>query len=95
MDPIQNLRKIRLKKLEAIRKLGVDPYPTKFEGREEIAKAQKKKLKARVEVAGRITGWRGHGNLIFADLKDESGQIQVCFKFDKLSKKNFEFLELF
>lgn len=93
-EPIENLRKIRLEKLEKIRRLGVDPYPAQFKDREEIAKARKKKLKAKVKAAGRITGWRGHGNLIFADLKDESGQIQVCFKSDELPKKEFEFLEL-
>ncbi len=94
-EPIENLRRIRIEKLEKLRQRGVDPYPSKFEGRMEIETASKKKLGSKVKVAGRIVGWRGHGRLIFADLKDESGQLQLCFKQDELPSEKFKLLELF
>ncbi len=94
MEPLENLRKIRIEKLEKIRKLGVDPYPSKFESREEIGEVRKKKLGTTVRIAGRIMAWREHGKIVFADLKDESGQIQVVFKEDKLSALSSQLLAL-
>lgn len=91
--PIKELRKIRLQKLEKIKKLGVDPYPPKFDRSHSCAKASKS-LGKKVKVAGRITSLRAHGGSTFADLKDESGKIQVFFKRDKLGKKDYEFLKL-
>jgi len=94
-EPIENLRRIRIEKLEKLRQAGVNPYPSKFEGRIEIGTTSKKKLGSKVRVAGRIVGWRGHGKLIFADLKGESGQLQICFKQDELPAEKFRLLELF
>lgn len=88
MKPLENLRQSRLKKLKEIKKLGIDPYPAKVVGREEIGESREKKLGSEVEVAGRIVGWREHGGIIFADLKDESGQIQLVLREGKLSTLN-------
>jgi len=41
----------------------------------------------KVLVAGRLMSVRGHGKLIFADLKDESGRMQLMFKSDLLADK--------
>ena len=80
-------RKLRLEKVESLKKLGINPYPAKsnreyqigqiidefgsFEGKE-------------VCLAGRITAWRAHGKLIFLDIKDYTGRIQVMIKGDTL-----------
>ena len=40
-----------------------------------------------VEVAGRLMSFRGHGNVVFADLKDETGQIQLWFQKNNLGDK--------
>ncbi len=83
---LEEIRKIRLKKVEELRKLGINPYPAKVEGKvEPISKARKASGK-QVEIAGRIWGWRGHGNVIFADLRDESGKIQLWFQKDSLGE---------
>lgn len=79
-EPIENLRQVRIEKLEKIKKLGINPYPSKFEGREEIGKVREKELGAKARIAGRIMGWREHGKISFADLRDESSQIQLVFK---------------
>jgi lysyl-tRNA synthetase class 2 len=95
MGRLDSLRKSRLDKLEEIRKLGVNPYPAslQFSGRAQVSDALKKLGKEAI-VAGRLTAWREHGGSIFADLKDESGKIQLFFKKDVLGEKKFGFLEL-
>lgn len=93
MEPIENLKKVRLEKLEKIKNLGVNPYPSKFD-RLSISTARKKALSEVVKVAGRVMSFRGHGKLVFADLVDESGKIQLLFKFDILGEEKIKFLEL-
>jgi lysyl-tRNA synthetase class 2 len=90
VEPIDNLRRIRIEKLEAIKKTGVNPYPAKFEKKDNIFQA-KNSFGKEVTVAGRIVGLRPHGKLTFVDLLDETGKIQVAFQKDKL--KDYSFLE--
>ncbi len=92
MEPLENLRQIRLAKLEKIIKAKVDPYPAKTKRDQTINQALKK-LGQKVAMAGRIMSFRAHGKITFADLRDESGQIQLLFKSDKLTSKEYQFLE--
>ena len=85
MATIDNLRKIRLEKLERIRELGVNPYQATCNRKETITVAQKMMGK-KVAVAGRIMAIRGHGGIQFFDLRDESGKIQLVFKKENLSR---------
>ncbi len=73
--PIQQLIKIRREKLEKLRQLGVETDPPVYKRDHKINKVKQVGLKA--NVAGRIRGIRSHGKLVFFDLQDESGQIQV------------------
>jgi lysyl-tRNA synthetase class 2 len=95
MGRLESLRKSRLDKLEEIRKSGVNPYPAslQFSGRVQVSDALKRLGKEAI-AAGRLTAWREHGGSIFADLKDESGKIQLFFRKDVLGEKKFGFLEL-
>lgn len=81
--PLQELRKIRLEKLEKIKKLGVDPYPARANRRQTVSEARKMMGKP-VAVAGRVMAIRGHGGIQFFDLADETGRIQLVIK-SKLS----------
>lgn len=93
MEPLENLRRIRLAKLEKIKKLGIDPYPAKSVKKHSIAQSLKSQGKT-VQTAGRIVGLRIHGGSTFADLRDESGKIQLFFSKDKLSTINSKLLTL-
>ncbi len=93
MEPLDNLKKIRLEKLEKLKKLGINPYPSKSTKKETIGECLKSDGKD-VQTAGRLVGLRAHGGSTFADLKDESGQIQLFFSNDKLSAQNRELLTL-
>ncbi len=93
MEPLENLRKIRLQKLAKIRKLGVDPYPSESQKKHSIIQAQKN-LGKKVQTAGRIMALRSHGGSIFADLSDQSGKIQLFFSKNKLSTVNRQLFDL-
>ena len=93
---ISNIKKIRLKKLEAIKKAGVNPYPIKtnrthYIGEvlvnfEKIAQAETK-----LSLVGRIRSIREHGGSTFLHFEDGTGKIQAYFKKDKLRDKNYKF----
>lgn len=93
MEPIDNLRKIRLKKLEKIKKLGISPYPARCV-REQLCNEALKLIGKKVSVAGRLTSIRGHGGIQFTDMRDASGKIQLVFKKEKLSSSHLELLSL-
>lgn len=91
---LAELRKTRLEKVVKLREMGINPYPSKPNGNPIKISDAREKMDQGVEVAGRIMAWREHGNVIFADLKDESEQIQLWFQKNTLGD-NFKTLKLF
>jgi lysyl-tRNA synthetase, class II len=87
------LRQERIKKLQKIRSLGIDPYPARSPRHSLVSQARSKEGK-KVTVLGRVIAWRSHGGMVFADLRDNSGQIQVAFFLDELGEKDYRRLEL-
>ena len=92
-EPIENLRQIRLEKLEKIKKLGINPYPARCNRKQTISQALTM-MKKKVAVAGRIMSIRGHGGIQFFDLRDESGKIQLLLKNDKLTTNDQQLMAL-
>jgi lysyl-tRNA synthetase class 2 len=92
MPTIDELRQTRIKKVEKIRELGIDPYPASFPRKETVQKALEM-LGKKVSVAGRLRAIREHGGSTFADLEDQSGRIQLFFSRDELKEK-YDFLKL-
>ena len=81
----EETRAHRLAKLDALRGRGIEPYPVRFD-RDSTAAALREEfgdLAAGtdtgrvVHLAGRVMGKRRHGGLDFADLQDETGQVQL------------------
>ncbi len=93
MSTAQNLRDERLKKLEKIREIGWNPYPSSYEKKQMIKETRNMEGKE-VKTAGKLFSFRTHGNIAFADLKDESGKIQIFFKKDVLGDEIYKQLSL-
>lgn len=93
MSTAQNLRDERLKKLEKIREIGWNPYPSSFDKKNMIGHARTMEGK-KVKTAGKLFSFRTHGNIAFADLKDETGKIQLFFKKDLLGDEAYKNLHL-
>jgi len=96
MATIDEIRKNRLKKLNAIESAGFLVYPGETkrshicsQAVEDFSKLSRSKKE--IILAGRIISLRGHGGLVFCNIEDGSGEIQVLFKKDKLGEKNYEF----
>lgn len=92
---ISIIKDARVKKLQELKTRGINPYPPNFDRSHTVA-AARDSLEKVVTIAGRITGWREHGQITFADITDESGKIQVLFKSDDLGKQSWllELLDL-
>jgi len=89
----------RVDKLKAIKAKNIDPYPAVCDRDHligEIIERQKDLIgsKKSVVVAGRVMAKRGHGQLAFLDLADESGKIQAVIKSDIISVDEFGLVEL-
>ncbi|MCL4399912.1 lysine--tRNA ligase [Patescibacteria group bacterium] len=87
---LEDIIRERKKKLEKW-SLSHDPYPPRVKRTTSLNEVVKvfsslEKTKKKVYVTGRVAGLRDQGNIIFADLKDESGSIQLV-----LSKKETKY----
>ncbi|MBM3233542.1 lysine--tRNA ligase [Candidatus Pacearchaeota archaeon] len=90
--------KERLKKIEELRKLGINPYTYKFENKQASSDLQEKykKLKSgsrtknKARVAGRVMIIRDIGKLIFSSIQDGSGKIQIQLQEGETPKKDLE-----
>jgi lysyl-tRNA synthetase class 2 len=96
MATIDELRKIRIKKLEAIRKAGFLAYPGKTKRTHKIAQILNNfnnlaRLKKEIILVGRIKSLREHGGSTFLDIEDGSGKIQAYFKKDRVGEKRYQF----
>jgi len=85
----------RRDKLEAMRERGIDPFPTSYPDRSEIAVvraanealAPEESSEEIVRVAGRVAGRRGQGKVVFMDLVDRSGKMQLWASIDQLGEE--------
>jgi len=95
--PISELIQQRIKKLENLRDIGIEPYDGVFQPQhstDEIFKNfgefDKEKLEQNIintSVAGRVILLRDFGKAAFAHLQDSKGRIQVYFRKDILGEK--------
>ena len=93
---IDELRKIRLKKLEAIRKAVLASYPEKTKRTHKISEiledfSSLARLKKEIILVGRIKSLREHGGSTFLDIEDGSGQIQAYFRKDRIGESGYGF----
>ncbi|AKB19261.1 lysine--tRNA ligase [Methanosarcina sp. WWM596] len=86
----------KLAKLNGIISQGFNPYPYKFEKNGDICDILKKfedfekNEGLSVQTAGRLYNIRKHGKMIFADLGDQTGRIQVLVRKGNLPDEEFE-----
>lgn len=84
-------RELRLEKVNKLREMGIDPYPSRsYETNtiKEIVDSYQFMEEKEVVLVGRIMSWRGHGKLAFMDLVDQDSKIQLYIKDDVLTSKN-------
>ena len=75
---------IRREKLQALRNLGINPYPADLYPVKHTSKAIKDNFEEgkKVVIAGRLMSVRDQGKAAFAEIQDSEGRIQVYFNRD-------------
>lgn len=106
MSEVNELVKSRLNALEEIKKLGINPYPHRFDvtvnsadavsgfkdpADEAEAEEQKKNM---VAVAGRIMAIRKMGKASFCHIKDDMGRIQIYIRQNDVGEENYKLFKL-
>ena len=89
MATLQDYRDERLRKLTALRELGIDPYPAHTERTHDCATvvSQYDELAGqKVTVAGRVLSIRSFGKLAFIKLQDASGAVQLYLQRDTMAE---------
>lgn len=93
--------KERVKKIDELRKQGINPYPHGFDKKDSANELQEKykklkvgeKTKNKAKIAGRVMTVRDIGKLIFVDLQDGKGRIQLQLQKDETPDKTFDFFK--
>ena len=95
---LERITQQRLDSLSRIRARGVNPYPHSYHPSHTIQQAitlfkQQKKGFQTISLAGRVMARRSMGKMTFFDIRDGSGKIQLCFRYDSLGQERYEFLK--
>ncbi len=95
---LERITQQRLDSLSRIRARGVNPYPHSYHPSHTIQQAialfkQQKKGFQTISLAGRVMARRSMGKMTFFDIRDGSGKIQLCFRYDSLGQEKYEFLK--
>ncbi len=90
---LDDVRAERFKKLDLLRQQGIDPYPAESKRTHDNAKFLESfsllvSSEEHVTIAGRIMALRNQGGIIFLDIFDGSGRVQVLIKKDALGNES-------
>ena len=83
----------RMRKISELRETGINPYPEKFDKKQNVSECLKTKIDGKVKTAGRLMTKRELGKIAFCNLRDGTGDIQIVFQEGETPKKVFEFLK--
>ena len=95
MASIEELRSVRLQKLELLKQAGMNPYPVSVARDYSIPEVKEKfeslsQTGKDISIAGRVMIVRGQGAILFAVLQDNGERLQAVFKKDELDEKLFK-----
>lgn len=89
MASLEEIREVRLKKIEALRRRGLEPFPATarrdYTIAEVLADFETLTQKPEVFLVGRVTALRAQGALIFFNFTDGTGNFQGLLKKDEVA----------
>ena len=95
---LEKVQEDRLKKLEQVRQLGVDPYGGRYDTAEPIADVLARfgddAEGQTADIAGRLILRRKMGKMMFAHLRDQSGQMQIAMRKNDLDETTWQLATL-
>jgi len=98
MASIEEIRKGKLEKLELLKKSGMEPFAKDATRDMTLSEAEAnfadlEKSGESKTIVGRIMALRGQGAIMFAVLRDATGEFQVVFKKDDMEEKLFSLFQ--
>jgi len=97
---LERMTEQRLDSLNRIRSRGINPYPHSYHPSHTIQEAialfighEAEASHYSVSLAGRVMARRSMGKMTFLDIRDSSGKVQLCFRYDSLGQEKYEFLD--
>ncbi len=100
MGRLDQITEERIRKIKELKEQGIDPYPHKYDKKDNAGELQKKhsNLKneskaGKAKIAGRIISIRDLGKIAFCVLRDSTGDIQVMFQDKESPEKAIEFFK--
>ncbi len=99
MDNLNQLLAVKRQKLEKLKELGVDPYPTRSTRTHKIKVLTDNKdgyvsSEEVVTITGRLKAMRRQGKVGFGNIADDSGNIQIFVKKEQVGEDNYEVFKL-
>ncbi len=101
-DETQDLAEVRLDKLRQIEALGLDPWGHRFD--DTVAIGTIRQLPAEgfsdatpgtvVRAAGRVVRYRTGGKLLFLEIWDQTGRVQLMLRINKLTETEWKLAQL-
>ena len=96
MSGLEEIREVRLKKLQILKERGVNPYPAESKRelsiKEAIESFEKLEKSGDIKwIAGRVMAIRGQGALCFLSIFDGTGNFQALLKKDIIGDEKFNF----
>jgi len=95
---LEKVQADRLRKLKQIRELGIDPYGLRYDTAEPVADILARHVDdddaQTADAAGRLVLLRDMGKMMFAHLREETGDIQVAFRKDALDERSWKLARL-
>jgi lysyl-tRNA synthetase class 2 len=94
MPTLEELKQVRLEKIEKLQSAGMDPYPAHVDrdmslGEVNAQFLELEKAGASIALAGRVMAIRGQGAILFVVLQDGKDRFQVVLKKDEMDESLF------
>jgi len=93
MSREQQIINERKRKIKQLRANGINPYPHKFDKKHTIGYCLESKIGSKVKSAGRVMTKRDIGKIIFSNVRDQFGEIQIVFQEGKTPKTAKDFFK--
>ncbi len=91
---LSQIKRVRIEKLKNLQAKGILPYGGRFECSGPISQVLNHfEDDKKVTLAGRVTAQRKHGKVIFMDLEDQTGKIQLYLKAEIVTPGHFEIVQ--
>ena len=101
-DETPDLAEVRLDKLRQLEALGIDPWGHRFDGTTPLGTVREQPAEPfndatpgpKVRAAGRVVRYRTGGKLLFLEIWDQTGRVQLMIRINKVTETEWKVAQL-